>query len=167
MRSHEKFSRDVERVGISIARSCIAPSTSHRCLPLSTLNFFFRQCQRSDWKQHKLICGKPLDYDTAVNLTTPSTTPTDFISPPENGFKPTLEVNTLDHCFSSITSRSPQIQLQLKYLSQDLHQRRETRVIIIPKPPRQTPLSTTPRYRDPVWRLSFCRFDVRLCALGY
>lgn len=48
----------------------------------------------ADWKpRHKLICGKPLDYDTATTLATivPKTkTPSGFPSPT---FKRPLEVH--------------------------------------------------------------------------
>ncbi len=91
----EKISRDAQLAGKSIARSYIAPSKLKLSpvIPL-TLLLLFRECQRANWKQHKLICGKPLEYDMVVKLaTSPSTSddPSD-IPPPANGFKPPLDV---------------------------------------------------------------------------
>jgi len=41
------------------------------------------------------MCGKPLDYDTAVKLATGNNASN--ILPPANGFKPPLEVLPIDH----------------------------------------------------------------------
>ena len=89
---HETFLRDVELAGILVVRSCIALSMLSICNSLHPLIIFAacRKCQRSNWKQHKLMCGKPLDYDTAIKLATSPTISNDAsdILPPANGFKP-------------------------------------------------------------------------------
>ncbi len=71
-------------------------------LQLSTSELFllkFRECQRANWKQHKLMCGKPLVYDTVVKLATSPTTSNDAsdVLSPADGFKPPLEVFPIDH----------------------------------------------------------------------
>jgi len=66
-----------------------------------TLLLLCRECQRANWKQHKLMCGKPLEYDMAVKLATSPSTSDDAsdIPPPANGFKPPLDVSpSITHC---------------------------------------------------------------------